>query len=96
MKPTDRHHQGPHEFSGGPPPGEPDEPTGAPIDRFVSGVIAIVMRLCAMFVVVGAGYWTLMHLGPDWFRVYIIAALAACLHFELARIDREFPPEDEG
>ncbi|MEC9342718.1 MAG: hypothetical protein VYD64_02615 [Pseudomonadota bacterium] len=69
-------------------------PYGAGI---VTGFLVLALRLALVFAVMGAGFFVHESLGVEWFRVYVFAALAAGLHFELRRIDREFPPgADDG
>jgi len=69
----------------------PPEMEGAGI---VTGVAILGLRLALIFAVMGAGYYVHEHFGLEWFKVYVFAAIAAGLHFELKRIDREFPPDE--
>jgi len=75
------------------PPQHDRQPEEQPMG-FLEGLVTISLRISAMFLVIGAGYYVIEHFGESWFRVYVFATVAACLHFELRRIEREFP--DDG
>ena len=63
------------------------------------GFTAMAIRLLVLFAVIGLGYLVYIQLGPKWFHVYIFAAIATRLHFELVWIERyydENPVESDG
>ena len=62
--------------------------------EIVIGAAILGLRLLIVFAVMGTGYFVIEHFGGDWFKVYVFAVMAAGLHFELKRIDREYPPEN--
>ena len=57
------------------------------------GLAIIGLRLLIVYAVIWAGYLVYAHFGVGWFKVYVFSAIAAGLHFELKRIDREYPPD---
>jgi hypothetical protein len=61
--------------------------------EIVIGAAMLGLRLILVFAVMGAGYLVHKHLGIEWFKVYVFAAIAAGLQVELNRIDREYPPD---
>ena len=61
----------------------------------VIGAAILGLRLLIVFAVMGVGYLVIEHFGGAWFKVYVFAVMAAALHFELERIDREYPPESD-
>lgn len=57
-------------------------------------MLAIGLRLGATFAVIFAGYYVYEWFGGNWFRVFVFATLALCLHFEIRRIERDFPADE--
>lgn len=70
-------------------------PPSSPTAEIVIGAAILGLRLLIVFAVMGAGCLVIEHFGGAWFKVYVFAVMAAGLHFELKRIDREYPPESE-
>ena len=64
-------------------------------NAFVTGIVAMALRIAVLFMVFGAGYWIFIHFGQKWFYVFIFATLALRLHFELAWIERNYPPGEK-
>ena len=75
---------------------EPEKPESSHATDFVIGLVALGLRIAAIFSVIGGGYYIYLWFGPGWFRVFVFATMAVCLDLELRRIDREFPPENDN
>ncbi|GIL00768.1 MAG: hypothetical protein BroJett030_06670 [Alphaproteobacteria bacterium] len=58
-----------------------------------SGLLTVALRLAVIYGVISAGYYTYAWFGTDWFRVFVLAAIALCLHLEIRRIERAFPED---
>ena len=83
MKPTDKQDRGERDANS-------DDLGG-----LVTGFLGFLIRLAALFGVMGAGYAVYTWLGTQWFHVFVFATIAAMLHFELLRIDRHFGGQED-
>jgi hypothetical protein len=57
------------------------------------GFADLAVRLAAIYVVIGGGYYTWLWFGDGWFRVYVAAFIAWRLHREILWVERNVPPD---
>ena len=59
------------------------------------GFAAFAFRIMLVFAVIGVGVEVYQWLGTKWFYVYVFAAIAVRLHFDLAWIEKNHPHGEE-
>ncbi len=65
------------------------------LNGIAAGFAAFAFRIFVLFAVIGAGVEIYNLLGVKWFYVYVFAAIAVRLHFDLAWIERNHPRQDD-
>ena len=64
--------------------------------EIANGFLVLAVRVAAVFAIIGLGYSVYELFGMGWFHVFVFAAIAFRLHWELRQIERmDFNEEDE-
>ena len=64
------------------------------LNGMAKGFSAFAFRISLVFAVIGVGFEVYELFGAKWFYVYVFAAIAVRLHFDLAWIEKNHPNED--